>query len=73
MKTRDDEGNVHYLSMPNKNTVLKEHLQNLEFAPVEGEALEFKVMLLHTSACERLDKKLKLSRPFLALNASTVK
>ena len=51
------DGNVRCTSLPDKNAVLKEHLFNMEFPPVESEVLDMKLILFHRTVCDKIDKK----------------
>ena len=51
------DDNVRNVSLPGQNAVLKEHLFNMEFPPVESEVLDMKMILFHRTVCDKIDKK----------------
>ena len=73
-KTRDADDCVRFVSLPDKNTVLKEHLLSMEYPAEENEVLDMKLMLFQRDVCDKVDSKAPATaKPFLLANTANFK
>ena len=56
--------------MPNKEKALREHLLNMDYAPLEDEVLDLKFTLYTKELCTELDKLQTTARVATLLNTA---